>query len=53
VRDPLLGWTVHHDHVNRHSRLGVTPAEANGLRLGLAGDAWRALVGLAKGSYPD
>ena len=53
ARDLLLGWTVHHDYVNRHSRLDVTPAEANGLRLGLDGDAWRELVGLAKGSYPD
>ena len=53
ARDLLLGWTVHHNYVHRHSRLGVTPAEANGLRLPLKGDAWRRLIGMAKKSYPD
>lgn len=53
ARDLLLGWTVHHNYVHRHSRLDVTPAEANGLRLPLEGDAWRCLIGLAKKSYPD
>jgi transposase-like protein len=53
ARDLLLGWTVHQTYVHRHSRLDVTPAEANGLRLGLDGDAWRGLIGMATKSYPD
>lgn len=52
-RDLLLGWTVHHNFVHRHSRLDATPAEANGLRLGLDGDAWMRLIGMTKESYPD
>jgi len=47
ARDLLLGWTVHHNYVNRHSRLGLTPAEANGARLPLEGDVWRKLIALA------
>ncbi len=50
ARDVLLGWTVHHNYVHRHSRLDVTPAEANGangVRLSLEGDAWRKLIALA------
>jgi len=47
ARNLILGLTVHHDYVNRRSHLGVTPAEASSLRIGLDGDAWRALVGLA------
>ena len=53
ARDLLLGWTVHHNHVHRHSRLDVTAAEANGLRLPLEGDAWRKLIGLAKMPCPE
>ncbi len=43
----LLGWTVHPNYVHRHSRLGVTPAEANGVRWPPEGDAWRRLIALA------
>jgi len=51
--DLLLGWTVHHDYVHRHSRLDVTPAEAMGLRLPLERDAWRNLIGLMRKLHPD
>ena len=52
ARDLLLGWTVHHNYVHRHSRLDVTAAEANGLRLPLEGDAWKILIGMPMKSYP-
>jgi len=47
ARDILLGWTVHNNFVNRHSRLGITPAEGVGLRLPTEGDAWKGLIELA------
>jgi len=53
ARDLLLGLTVHHNYVNRHSRLDATPAEANGPRLELDGDARMRLIDLAKESHPD
>lgn len=47
ARDILLGLTVHLTYVQRHSRLDVTAAEANGVRLSLEGDAWGRLIALA------
>ena len=52
ARDLLLGWTVHHNYVNRHSRLDRTAAEAIGLRLPLGADAWRSLIDMPMKSYP-
>ena len=51
ARDLLLGWTVHHDYVHRHSRLDVTAAEGNGLSLSLDGDTWRKLIAMTMKSY--
>jgi len=39
ARDLPLGWAAHHNYVHWHSRLDIPPAEGDGVRVSLEGEA--------------
>lgn len=44
AKEIIEGWSVQHNFVERHSRLGITPAEGVGLDTSSRGDVWMQLI---------